>query len=372
MTKKIKILSKFPENSIPGMAKPGTVTRAGITADIKLTRGKELVEHNPALLIPDPHNPRPGDVIDDAWLQQMLFCGSENNRCHTCPVTGDYLIPTAHELGQALSEGVKEHYTFLRGLAFSIRNDGLIEPIEIFLADRNNDPEYFTHLSLDYGYVVLEGHQRRLAAIMAGVPTVTCIQITDETMLAKLKVKHRKLRRQLSENNLRKDITVAQNFKIVRELLSTAEGENLSVKELSSIIGLNEDISGALKRLSLNASRYPAEMIRLIEENQVSFKWIRAQLAKSPDQILFELSQLKSAATAPVPKKPRGLKGGAVKRSAIFKVQTETDSNLLQHWLRSRIPELETHAHENSFVTLEKLLQQLMNLAKTAHPTRVG
>jgi ParB-like chromosome segregation protein Spo0J len=81
----------------------------------------------------------------------------------------------------------------------------LIEPIEIFLADRQNDPDYFTNSDLDYGYVILEGHQRRLAAMIAGVPTVTCIEITDESMLVKLKVKHRKLRRQLSENNLRKD-----------------------------------------------------------------------------------------------------------------------------------------------------------------------
>ena len=68
-------------------------------------------------------------------------------------------------------------------------------------------------------------------------------------MLARLKVKHRKLKCQLSENNLRKGLTVGQNFKIVIELLKSDDCKNITVKELSSTIGLNEEISGALKRL---------------------------------------------------------------------------------------------------------------------------
>ena len=204
--KKTRITSKIFSSNVINTQKPDTITRAAITAQIRPSRGKQLVEHNPIALIPDPNNPRPGDLIDDAWLIEHLQVGTENSLCKLNPDSNEYVIPYFSELDTDVAPELAEDYDFLRSLALSIRNDGLIEPIEIFLADKNSDPEYFVNSNLDYGYVVLEGHQRRLAGIMAGVSTLTCIEITDETMLARLKVKHRKLRRQLSENNLRKGL----------------------------------------------------------------------------------------------------------------------------------------------------------------------
>lgn len=376
--KKSKIMSKSFGSVNDLNKKPSTVTRAGITAEIKLTRGKQLVEHNPTLLIPDPNNPRPGDQIDDAWLQKYLMIGTEHSLCKISPETNEYVIPFFSELSSELSDDLRDDYEFLRELALSIRNDGLIEPIEIFLADRNNDPEYFINSSLDYGYVVLEGHQRRLSGIMSGVSTVTCIEITDETMLARLKVKHRKLRRQLSENNLRKGLSVGQNFKIVRELLKSNDGANISVKELSSIIGLNEDIAGALKRLSLTEQDYPNKMIELIERSAVSFKWIRSWINKPYIQIEAEIQRLTSTISTVTDKsklkiKARGRSGGAIKRSAIFKVNKEEDSKIFQNYLLKRIPELRLDFLEDShFSSLEKTLNKLMELAKQGNPTRVG
>ena len=376
--KKSKIISKSFGSINDLNRKPSTVTRAGITAETKLTRGKQLVEHNPMLLIPDPNNPRPGDQIDDVWLQKYLKIGTEHSLCKFSHETGEYVIPMFSELSSELSGALRDDYEFLRDLAFSIRNDGLIEPIEIFLADKNNDPEYFISSSLDYGYVVLEGHQRRLSGIMAGVSTVTCIEITDETMLARLKVKHRKLRRQLSENNLRKGLSVGQNFKIVRELLKSEDGFNISVKELSSIIGLNEDIAGALKRLSLTEKDYPKKMIELIENSAVSFKWIRTWINKSYSKIEDEIQRLIFSGASVVTEskskiKARGRNGGAIKRSATFKVNKEEDSRLFQNYLLKRIPELKIDLLEEShFISLEKTLLKLMELAKQGSPTRVG
>jgi hypothetical protein len=376
--KKSKIISKSFGTVNDLNKKLSTATRAGITAEIKLTRGKQLVEHSPMLLIPDPNNPRPGDQIDDAWLKKHLMIGTERSLCKLLSETGEYVIPRFSELGSDLSIDLQDDYEFLRELALSIRNDGLIEPIEIFLADRNNDPEYFINSSLDYGYVVLEGHQRRLSGIMAGVPTVTCIEITDETMLARLKVKHRKLRRQLSENNLRKGLSVGQNFKIVRELLKSEDCLNITVKELSSIIGLNEDIAGALKRLSLAEQDYTKKMINLIENSVVSFKWIRLWINKSHDQIEAEIRRLTSPSSTVVDEsksktKARGRSGGAIKRSATIKVSREEDSKIFQNYLFQRIPELEQDFLEDSyFISLEKTLNKLMELAKQGNPTRVG
>lgn len=352
-------------------SKPSTITRAAITADIKLTRGKQLVEHSPFTLIPDPSNPRPGDQIDDTWLQKYLFTNTDNNLCRY-DADGNYIIPTFSQLGEGISSDLEEHYEFLRSLAYSIRNDGLIEPIEIFLTDINNDPEYFINSKLEYGYVVLEGHQRRLAGILAGVKTVTCIEITDETMLARLKVKHRKLRRQLSENNLRKGLSVGQNYKIVKELLKADDCMNITSKELSSIIGLNEDIASALKRLALNEGLFPPSMLQLVEDNYVSFKWIRTWISKPYHKIEDEVETIltgksKIKEITKDNKKARGRNGGAVKRTAIFKVNKEIDSKLLQEFLFRSIPELKVNYIEDSpFHGLEKVLNRLLELAKSS------
>ena len=374
--KKAKLTSKSLNSYGETNTKPSTITRAAITAEIKPTRGKQLVEHNPLALIPDPGNPRPGDQIDDIWLNKYLLIDSENSLCRH-DANGEYFIPTFDELDKEIPRELAEDYGFLRSLALSIRNDGLIEPIEIFLADRQNDPEYFVNSKLDYGYVILEGHQRRLAGIIAGVKTVTCIEITDETMLARLKVKHRKLRRQLSENNLRKGLSVGQNFKIARELLKSDDCKNISVKELSSIIGLNEEISGALKRLALSENDYPKQMLSLIEDSVVPFKWIRIWISKSYSQIEAETQRLLSGdLSTHAPSQPkvkaRGRSGGAVKRSATFKVSREQDSKLLQDYLFKMIPDLNINdVDESPFYSLEKVLHKILELAKIT-PIRPG
>lgn len=367
--KKTKISSKSLNGSKGVINKSNTVTRAGITADIKLTRGKQLVEHSPFSLIPDPDNPRPGDLINEDWLNKYLSIGTD--QC-LCKVDGDgnYYIPRFKDLNSEIPKNLEEHYEFLRSLAYSIRNDGLIEPIEIFLADKNYDPDYFTHTNLEYGYVILEGHQRRLAGLIAGVPTLTCIEITDETVLARLKVKHRKLRRQLSENNLRKGLTVCQNYLIVKELLLSEPDNNLSSKELSTIIGLNEEIASCLKRLSLKSNQYPNSIFKVIEANLVSFKWIRTWITKSykeiddeANRVLNGTEQLKLSNIAKP--KPRGRSGGAIKRSVTFKVNKENDSKLLQEYLFKIIPELKLDLVEDSpFHNLEKVLNKLMELAR--------
>lgn len=343
--------------------KPSTITRAAITADIKLTRGKQLVEHTPFALIPDPQNPRPGEVIDDKWLKDNLKVGTEESLCKINLETGEYEIPEISSLHISYDHALEESYNSLKSLAYSIRLDGLINPIEIFLADKDNDPEYFKSNNLDYGYVVLEGHQRRLAAMMAGVSTVTCVEITDETTLAKLKVRHRKLRRQLSENNLRKNLTVAQNFKLVRELLTQEDARNLSARELSSIIGLNEDIASALKRISLNIDKYPVAMISMIEDNLLTFSVLRKWVGKSAEEIESEINKSNNnVVTEKIEKKARGFEGGRFKKSATFKINDENESKVLQNFLLERFPEI-NNDEELTFKSLERLLYRIKELA---------
>lgn len=372
---KTRISSKPMSN--PGISnKPSTITRAGITADLKLTRGKQLVEHNPFSLIPDPDNPRPGEVINDQWLVDHLFLGTENSLCKFDETKKQFYIPLFSELPNQDHRVKEDDYNFLRDLAYSIRVDGLIEPIEIFLADKNNDPAYFQDNTLEYGYVVLEGHQRRLAAMMGNVSSVTCIEITDETMLAKLKVNHRKLRRQLSENNLRKNLTVAQNFLILKQLLKSEDAISLPVKELSSVVGLNEDIVGALRRACLQENDLPPDFINVIIENLVNFSWIRTWVGKSYEAVQEEINRLKTGEKHnPKPKpKVRGRQGGAVKKSAVFKINDEQDSIILRNFLLHRFPEIKTEFDElSSFSSIEKLLNVILQCAKTnlADPDRI-
>lgn len=364
MTLKKKIIT----NSLTAnkIQKPDTITRAGITANLKFTRGKQLVEHDPFTLIPDPNNPRPGEIVDEFWLKKHLSIGSDRSLCHISTKTGDYIIPEFSQLEIDSSEYLEDSYSFLRELAFSIRADGLIEPIEIFLADRNNDPNYFFESSLEYGYVILEGHQRRLAAMMAGVPTVTCIEITDESMLAKLKVQHRKLRRQLSENNLRKGLTVSQNFQIFQQLLLDPCVVDLKIKELSLILGLGEGIISSLRTICLKPESYPPILFSKIYDNKLTFKMIRVLAPKSYNEIESLLEESNVAKKPAIQKniKARGRQGGAIKKYATFKVSDQKESESLFEFLLSRFPELTNIEKQNSsHKTLETLLNKIKDMA---------
>lgn len=365
MSIKKKIITSSLTSNV---GKPDTVTRAGITANLKFTRGKQLVEHDPFALIPDPQNPRPNELIDENWLRENLKLRTEHSLCKLNQATSEYIIPEYSELlCDEKTDSLEESYNFLRELAFSIRNDGLIEPIEIFLADKNNDPNYFQNTDLEYGYVILEGHQRRLAAMMAGVPTVTCIEITDESMLAKLKVKHRKLRRQLSENNLRKGLTVAQNFQIVQELFSDSSSQSLTYKELASIVGLNESIASALRSICIKPENYPPVFISMIKENKLTFKIIRELVPKRYDEIELILKEDRKKTKEPIEnnKKARGRQGGATKKSVTFKVSNENESISLQKFLLNRFPEIKSENENNewSFKTLESILNKIKEMA---------
>jgi hypothetical protein len=364
MSLKKKIITKsLPFN---GNSKPDTVTRAGITANLKFTRGKQLVEHDPFSLIPDPYNPRPGEIIDEDWLRKNLFIGTAQSLCRISESSGEYFIPEFGNLKIDHNDALEESYNFLRDLAFSIRNDGLIEPIEIFLADRQNDPDYFKNSELEFGYVILEGHQRRLSAMISGVPTVTCIEITDESMLVKLKVKHRKLRRQLSENNLRKGLTVSQNFQILQELLSDINVQPLTNRELSTIIGLSEDIISSLRTLCSKPERYPPIFFSMIKENKLTFKMIRTLVPKSYTEIEGVLTTPASQVQTQKAKvvKPRGKQGGATKKYATFKVSDQRESNTLQRFLLSRFPEINNfEENESPYKALETLLNKIKEMA---------
>lgn len=364
MSIKKKIIAKTLSSN---MQRADTITRAGITAEMKFSRGKQLIEVDPFKLIPDPQNPRPGELIDDKWIKNVLKAGTENSLCHLDSNSGEYLIPDFSTLSLDINFKLKESYEFLRDLAYSIRRDGLIEPIEVFLADKNHDPSYFIDSDLEYGYVILEGHQRRLAAMMAGVSHVTCIQITDESMLAKLKVKHRKLRRQLSENNLRKDLSVSQNYLIVKQLLLEPDNQNITAKELSNIIGLNEGIAIALRAICLKPDNYPPILFSRIVENKLTFSSIRQLVSKSYKDIEEALnsdSQLQVSSTKKKIVKPRGRSGGAVKKSAIFKISNREESFSLHKFLLSRFPEIKTEISEEwSFKNLEELLNKIKEMA---------
>lgn len=364
MSQKKKIIVKTLQSK--KLNKPDTITRAGITANLKFTRGKQLIEQNPFYLIPDPSNPRPGEIIDEIWLKNHLDIGELNSLCRISDETGEYNIPEFCQLGIEANDILEESYNFLRELAFSIRADGLIEPIEIFLADRENDPDYFEGTNLDYGYVILEGHQRRLAAMMAGVQTVTCIEITDESMLVKLKVKHRKLRRQLSENNLRKDLSVSQNFQIFQQLYSDPSVRLLTNKELALIIGLGEGIVSALKTICTRPENYPPIFFKKLHDNKLTFKIIRTIASKNYNEIERLLTESNNAQNEKNKKEviARGRMGGAIKKHATFKVSDQNESNSLQRFLLSRFPEIEYNDGENySYKTLESILSKIKEMA---------
>ena len=104
--KKAKLTSKPLNLSGDISSKPSTVTRAAITAEIKPTRGKQLVEHNPLALIPDPGNLRRGNQIHDAWLKKYLLIGSEGCLCKY-DISGEYVIPIFEELHKEIPQACR-------------------------------------------------------------------------------------------------------------------------------------------------------------------------------------------------------------------------------------------------------------------------
>lgn len=358
---KTKSRMSFPVNS---NHKPGTAERAEITARLKIPRGRQLVEHNPWELLPDPNNPRPGEVIDEHWLKKVLHLGSEKS---LCKLNGkEWVIPEFHELREDTGVASESDYDELRRLALSIRNEGLIQPIEIFLADKKNEPEYFKDNELYYAYVVTEGHRRRLASMMAGLDSIMCVEITDDTMLAKLKVKHRKLRRQLSENNLRKDLTVYQHLTITKELFdSLPYNEEITATELSSITGLNYKICQILKKIvTAEVGRYPEILFERIKDNELSYKNLRALVPKTYDQIIKELitgtTPVKEVKNKNISSKNRV---GRQKVSATLKIVGENDTLNLLNYLVSSFPNLRVLEEESPYKNLENIFSQLIQMA---------
>jgi hypothetical protein len=142
---------------------------------------------------------------------------------------------------------------------------------------------------------------------------------------------------------------------------------------------LNEDIAGVLKRLCLNRDHFPEKIFDLIESNRVSFKWIRTWIGKPFDQLNVEVERLLAdgkilySESKPKISKPRGTKGGAIKRTAVFKVNDKNDTLKFQQVLLSRFPELTIEFDDESpFSNLERILSQIMEFAKMTNPTRVG
>ena len=281
-----------------------------------------------------------------------------------CKLNGkEWVIPEFHELHDDTGIVSESDYDELRRLALSIRNEGLIQPIEIFLADKKNEPEYFKDNEKYYAYVVTEGHRRRLAAMMAGLDSIMCVEITDDTMLAKLKVKHRKLRRQLSENNLRKDLSVSQNFKIIKQLLgSLPHGEDITTPELSSITGLNVKICEVLKKIIISEpGRYPSILFDQLNSNMLNFKKLRLLVPKTHDQIIKELTN----DYQPVEKKksPSTRKTGRKKTTATFKVSSEEASLSLVNYLVKAFPDLSLLESDSPYEILENIFFQLLKNA---------
>jgi len=356
---------RMSSKSLNSKSDVSTVQNASLTASLEYTRGKELVEHDPWLLIPDPNNPRPGEIIDDGWLHRVLKLGKPDSLCFASE--GGWVVPKFDSLSGDLGGAKKEDYEFLVQLSESIRHDGLIEPIEIFLADKKYEPEYFHNIDLEHGYVVLEGHQRRLAAMLGGINRVTCIKITDEGLLARLKVKHRKLRRQLSENNLRKEVSAGQHYQIVKQLFSTLmDGEDLSASELSQISGLNIKSAETLKKVvCAKEGRYPSVLYKNLLDDALSMRKLRDLSSKSFDEINDYFSPVLTPVKTKAKVKVRGMKGGRVKRSVSFKLSNEDDTVAVNSYLAKVVPELEIDEDESSpFKQLESLLKQLVEKAK--------
>jgi len=96
----------------------------------------------------------------------------------------------------------------------------------------------------------------------------------------------------------------------------------------------------------------------MISDGNLTFQKIREVAFKTTDEVLNILKGNKRNKEE-AEKKPRGRKGGAVKRSANFKVKDEKEVHYFLNFLLRKFPEIEIKKEENEYKQLENFLMKL-------------
>jgi ParB/RepB/Spo0J family partition protein len=223
-----------------------------ISKELTFNNGSEgYFKVRPKALIESSHNPRPDWKINDEWLKKHVhvdfddvFEDSLESDClvriEETEVDGniieDALFPTFDELDNSPDPSAKPQYEFLIELAQSIRLEGQIQPIEVESSSDNKS------------LVVLEGHLRRLACILGRVPYLKAIRNEGLHGLSK----EEKVGRQISENSVRKDVSLWGKYLLVESLLQ--EHPKLTIREVSERLKLNKTLVGYLVKLYASKS----------------------------------------------------------------------------------------------------------------------
>lgn len=124
------------------------------------------------------------------------------------------------------SESTSSEFRTLEGLAQSIRERGVLQPLRV-------------QTRPDGSYLIRSGHRRYAAARMAGIQSVPCIVVDDDGDSVG------KLIEQITENTQRKAMTANEMSLAVKELLNTG----LTQAEVARKLGIQESKVTMLVRL---------------------------------------------------------------------------------------------------------------------------
>jgi len=162
----------------------------------------------------------------------------------------DRIMPNVHQPRKDLGD--------LKEMADSIREKGIIEPILVRARDRD--------------FEIIAGERRYMAAKMAGMAEIPCIQMDisdDET-----------LELSIIENIQRKDLnifevanslkTLSERYGYTHEELSGKLGKSrVTVTELIKISSLPEDIQKECLRLNINSQTFVLELAKIENPREI-------------------------------------------------------------------------------------------------------
>ncbi len=313
---------------------------------------------------PSPHNPRPDWVIDDSWLVKHvgidmndIFESNMNLNClvkiNEEEINGKLIesivLPEFEELINAPNIAQKKEYDFLASLAKSIREIGQIQPIEIESDIENNT------------LVVLEGHLRRLACILGGVPYIKAIRNEGLHNLSK----RDKIGRQITENSMRTNISVFGNFKLASEEIQ--DNKKITVRELSSRLKIQRDLASTLIKYISNPDNYHSSIYSALESGLLSANnLIKVVSYTRKDRQELFVSKILQKQDIELPNQikrtlPRGTDG---RKRSVASLQIKSIDNCVRagNKLLSYIPELKVHSAISEVRSVEDMATLLKSL----------
>jgi hypothetical protein len=334
-----------------------------VSRELSMNSGdKGLCKIRPKAIVPSSHNPRPDWTIDDEWLKLHVLVDFddvfENEIESTCLVKIEEVedesgvvelvtFPSFVELNGRPEPKSEKDYNFLVALAKSIREVGQVQPIEV---ETNHEKG---------GFVVLEGHLRRLACILGRMPYIDAVRNEGLHQLSDAS----KVERQITENSIRKNLSPFGIFKLASHFVD--QNPKISSRELADKLKITQTYSAVYKKVVINRAKLTPLLYIAIEKDLLSQRGLREVVSqksiKSQEKVLHKLlgTDYIKLDDNQIPTKPKSNREGRKRTVSTFRISTKENCIKAGNKLITIVPTLSDKCdlqQVNSVEDMDKLL----------------